>query len=144
MQENPLVYFDINVGRYGDATKLGRVVMELKADVAPKTAENFRQLCLKPSGEGYAGSRFHRIIPEFMCQGGDFTNDNGTGMLTRVRVLDLWRRATQSRYTVSVGLQLHQGSKVVAAIHMHHSVFHCELNLMHTIVYGGHPDATCG
>lgn len=74
-----MVYFDINLGRYGDAKPLGRILIELKADVTPKTAENFRQLCLMPPGEGYAASRFHRVIPEFMCQGGDFTNDNGTG-----------------------------------------------------------------
>ncbi|PNW74170.1 hypothetical protein CHLRE_13g588100v5 [Chlamydomonas reinhardtii] len=76
---NPLVYFDINLGRYGDATPLGRIVMELKADVTPKTAENFRQLCLREAGKGYKASRFHRVIPSFMCQGGDFTRDNGTG-----------------------------------------------------------------
>ncbi|GBF94836.1 peptidyl-prolyl cis-trans isomerase mitochondrial [Raphidocelis subcapitata] len=77
--DNPLVYFDLKLGRYGDATPLGRVVMELKADVTPKTAENFRQLCVGTPGFGYKGSRFHRVIPSFMCQGGDFTNDNGTG-----------------------------------------------------------------
>lgn len=76
---NPIVYFDIKLGRYGDSTPLGRVVMELKADVVPKTAENFRQLCLNPDGSGFVNSRFHRIIPRFMCQGGDFTADNGTG-----------------------------------------------------------------
>ncbi|GLC43998.1 hypothetical protein PLESTB_000218300 [Pleodorina starrii] len=76
---NPLVYFDIKLGRYGDATPLGRIVMELKQDVTPKTAENFRQLCLREAGKGYKDSRFHRVIPSFMCQGGDFTRDNGTG-----------------------------------------------------------------
>mmetsp|Transcript_13275 Transcript_13275/g.25456 ORF Transcript_13275/g.25456 Transcript_13275/m.25456 type:complete len:283 (+) Transcript_13275:85-933(+) len=76
---NPQVYFDMVLGRYGDATKLGRIVMELKADVTPKTAENFKQLCLAEQGKGYKGSRFHRVITSFMCQGGDFTNDNGTG-----------------------------------------------------------------
>ena len=76
---NPLVYFDLKLGRYGDSTPLGRVVIELKADVTPKTAENFRQLCLNPKGSGFADSRFHRVIPGFMAQGGDFTADNGTG-----------------------------------------------------------------
>ena len=59
---------------------LGRVEMELKADVVPKTAENFRALCAEQvEGAGYTACRMHRIIPNFMCQGGDFTNDNGTG-----------------------------------------------------------------
>ena len=82
------MYFDINLGRYGDAAPLGRVLIELKNDVTPKTAENFRQLCLKPPGEGYAASRFHRVIPDFMCQGGDFTNDNGTGARIGLTLLD--------------------------------------------------------
>ncbi|CAM9192500.1 unnamed protein product, partial [Chrysoparadoxa australica] len=69
------VYFDINIG----SEEAGRIVMELRADVVPKTAENFRQLCVNDSGDTYKGSAFHRVIPQFMCQGGDFTRGNGTG-----------------------------------------------------------------
>ena len=75
--ENPKVAIDVSIG----GEPAGTIELELFADVVPKTAENFRVLCSGEKGEDmrYAGSPFHRVIPDFMIQGGDFTNGNGTG-----------------------------------------------------------------
>jgi len=79
--DNPIVAMDITI----DGEPAGTVVAELRADVVPKTAENFRSLCTGERGQGmdgpldYAGTPFHRIIPGFMIQGGDITRGNGTG-----------------------------------------------------------------
>ncbi|MFF4581407.1 peptidylprolyl isomerase [Streptomyces sp. NPDC001389] len=69
------VFFDITI----DGKPAGRIVFELFDKVVPKTAQNFRELATGQNGFGYAGSGFHRVIPQFMLQGGDFTNHNGTG-----------------------------------------------------------------
>ncbi|XP_040197401.1 peptidyl-prolyl cis-trans isomerase-like [Rana temporaria] len=72
---NKRVFFDITA----DGCPLGQIIIELRFNVVPKTCENFFQLCTGQPGFGYKGSGFHRIIPDFMCQGRDFTHHNGTG-----------------------------------------------------------------
>ncbi|CAF0846320.1 unnamed protein product [Didymodactylos carnosus] len=72
---NSRVYFDV----YADSSSLGRIVFELFDNECPKTAENFRSLTTMDKGYGYKSSIFHRVINGYFCQGGDFTNYNGTG-----------------------------------------------------------------
>lgn len=79
---NPRVFFNIAI----EGESAGTLTFELEANTVPKTAENFRKLCRGDAGKGksgsdlwFKGSSFHRIIPGFMCQGGDFTKHNGTG-----------------------------------------------------------------
>merc|ERR1712153_64250 len=69
-----VVFFDMTIG----GADAGRIEMTL-AKETPKTSENFRALCTGEKGFGFANSGFHRVIPQFMCQGGDFTRHNGTG-----------------------------------------------------------------
>ncbi|KAM0692983.1 hypothetical protein Q7P36_007540 [Cladosporium allicinum] len=82
--ENPTVFFDITLG----GEPLGRIKMLLYADKVPRTAENFRQFCTGETKnhlgrpQGYKNCRFHRVIRDFMVQGGDFINGDGTGSAT--------------------------------------------------------------
>lgn len=69
------VFFEIGV----DGTSIGKITFGLYDKIVPKTTKNFVELCTGVHGFGYKGSPFHRVIPSFMLQGGDFTKQNGTG-----------------------------------------------------------------
>lgn len=75
VQQRPIVAIDVAI----DKKPAGRILFELFDETTPRTAENFRALCLGLPGYGYIGSKFHRIIPGFMIQGGDFERGDGTG-----------------------------------------------------------------
>ncbi|XP_007537178.2 E3 SUMO-protein ligase RanBP2 isoform X1 [Erinaceus europaeus] len=74
-ETNPVVFFDISA----DEEPLGRITMELLSNIVPLTAENFRALCTGEKGFGFKNSTFHRVVPDFVCQGGDITKHDGTG-----------------------------------------------------------------
>ena len=80
---NPIVFFDVSIG----GQEIGRMKMELFADIVPKTAENFRQFCTgehRKDGipQGYKNATFHRVIKDFMIQGGDFLKGDGSGTMS--------------------------------------------------------------
>uniref|UniRef100_A0A8C6Z8D2 Peptidyl-prolyl cis-trans isomerase n=1 Tax=Nothoprocta perdicaria TaxID=30464 RepID=A0A8C6Z8D2_NOTPE len=75
MDTNPVVYFEVSA----DDEPLGHITMELFSNIVPRTAENFRALCTGEKGFGFKNSRFHRIVTDFVCQGGDITNYDGSG-----------------------------------------------------------------
>lgn len=83
METRPKVFFEVAI----DGEVIGRIIFQLYSDITPKTAENFRALCTGEKGIDAASGKelsykncpFHRIIPNFMIQGGDFTRQNGTG-----------------------------------------------------------------
>ncbi|KAE8350230.1 cyclophilin-like domain-containing protein [Aspergillus coremiiformis] len=80
MSGNTKAFFDVQYAPAGtSAPKTARIIFNLYEKDVPKTARNFRELCKAEQGQGYKGSTFHRIIPQFMLQGGDFTRHNGTG-----------------------------------------------------------------
>ncbi|CAO2608084.1 RanBP2-like and GRIP domain-containing protein 4, partial [Lemmus lemmus] len=77
-ETNPVVFFDV----CADGEPLGRIIMELFSNIVPQTAENFRALCTGEKGFGFKNSIFHRVVPDFVCQGGDITKQDGTGGLS--------------------------------------------------------------
>ena len=74
----PIVFLDISA----NGSPIGRIIIELRSDIVPKTAENFRALCTGEYGFGYKGSTFHHIIKGLVCQGGDITHHNSSGAMS--------------------------------------------------------------
>lgn len=72
---NPVVWMDVSI----DGEPAGRIVIQLRSDVAPLTAENFRALCTHEKGFGYKGTTFHRVVEGHLAQGGDFVSKDGRG-----------------------------------------------------------------
>ncbi|KAF3483913.1 peptidyl-prolyl cis-trans isomerase [Arthroderma uncinatum] len=79
MANNSKAYFEVQYADASGNSKTGRINFTLYDDAVPRTTRNFHELCSGKPGFGYKGSGFHRIIPGFMIQGGDFTRGNGTG-----------------------------------------------------------------
>lgn len=94
---NPIVFMEFSI----NGQSCQRVTFKLYNDLVPLTAENFRQLCTHEKGFGYRGNKIHRIVPNFVVQGGDITSTNGTGGLSIYKGTphgDLWGNFKDERF----------------------------------------------